>query len=212
MSESRLKTYALTATGTATLATAGIASAEIETSSGATNILANTPTTLFTVGGGIVKAFNWHTGSWSDSGYATAGFGTGGLSSLASFATVNGGSSIGTGFSGATYASFSMFFANNAMTSSQSNGMSTGTSVLMGVSISDGTDTFYGWINYTLSMFEGDFTFTINRWAYNDVANEGIIAGQNQAAGSSAVPGLGGLAALAIGAAGVRSRRQRTVA
>ena len=32
------------------------------------------------------------------------------------------------------------------------------------------------------------------------------------AAGSTAVPGLGGLAALAIGAAGVRSRRQRTVA
>jgi MYXO-CTERM domain-containing protein len=45
-----------------------------------------------------------------------------------------------------------------------------------------------------------------------DVANQGIIAGQNTAAGSSAVPGLGGLAALAIGAAGVRSRRQRTVA
>ena len=37
----------------------------------------------------------------------------------------------------------------------------------------------------------------------------GIIAGQDTAAGSSAVPGLGGLAALAIG---VRSRRQRTVA
>ena len=44
------------------------------------------------------------------------------------------------------------------------------------------------------------------------VDGQGIIAGQNTAAGSQAVPGLGGLAALAIGAAGVRSRRQRTVA
>ena len=213
MSESRLKTYALTATGAATLATAGIASADIQTSPGETNIPTNTPTVVFEpFDGGIVKAFNWKSGSWSEYGYATAGFGGGGISTTAVFATVDGGASIGAGFSGPTYASFSMFFASSAMTNSSSNGMSTGTSVLMGVAISDGTDTYYGWMNYTLSMYQGEFTFTINSWAFNDVAGQGIIAGQNVAAGSNAVPGLGGLAALAMGAAGVRSRRQRTVA
>jgi len=78
---------------------------------------------------------------------------------------------------------------------------------------------YFGWIDYTLQVGspaadEGQtlldpFVFTVNAWAYNDVAGEGILAGQNVAAGSSAVPGLSGLAALAIGAAGVRSRRQR---
>ena len=74
---------------------------------------------------------------------------------------------------------------------------------------------YFGWIDYTLDA-SGDvtnpYTFTINAWAYNDVSGQGIIAGEARAAGSSGggvVPGLGGLAALAIGAAGVRTRRQR---
>ena len=87
-----------------------------------------------------------------------------------------------------------------------------GSGEIVGFRIMDNGDYYYGWIAYDLSMSEGEYTFTVNGWAYNDVANEGIIAGENRAAGSSAVPGLGGLAALAIGAAGVRSRRQRTVA
>ena len=94
---------------------------------------------------------------------------------------------------------------------SQSSSLALGTN-LLGISIFIGDDAYYGWVDYSLSMFEGEYTFTINGWAYNDVSGEGIIAGQNTAAGSSTVPGLGGLAALAIGAAGVRSRRQRTVA
>ena len=68
----------------------------------------------------------------------------------------------------------------------------------------------YGWVNYTLS-FNGSGglnSFVINSWAYNDTADEGIVMGQQQ----SAVPGIGGLAALALGAAGVRGRRQRVVA
>ena len=76
-------------------------------------------------------------------------------------------------------------------------------------------NTFYGGVDlnlYLSGITPGTFVFTVNSWAYNDVAGEGIITGQNTAAGSSAVPGLGGLAALAIGAAGVRSRRQPTVA
>lgn len=89
-----------------------------------------------------------------------------------------------------------------------------GSNKLLAFRVEEGTDTFYGWIDYTLSFNDiySGYTFTVNAWAYNDVSGQGIIAGQNTAAGSQAVPGLGGLAALAIGAAGVRSRRQRTVA
>ena len=98
--------------------------------------------------------------------------------------------------------------------SNNSGDLELGAGMIVGFAFTDssGGDTYYGWVAYDLSMSAGSYSFTVNGWAYNDVAGEGIIAGQNQAAGSSAVPGLGGLAALAIGAAGVRSRRQRTVA
>ena len=209
MSDSRLKTYALTATGTATLATAGIANADIITSSGPVDITVNAGrTTLFTLAGVRVEAINKRDGSWSTTGYALASLGPGSPSSQI-FTEVSSGYIIGSGFSGGSYVSQYMSFSNNVMSNSSSFGLRLGTSVLIGIGISDGTDTFYGWVDYSLSMYQGEYTFTINNWAYNDVANQGIIAGQNTAAGSSAVPGLGGLAALAIGAAGVRSRRQR---
>ena len=211
MSESRLKTYALTATGTATLATAGIANADIITSSGPVDITVNAGrTTLFTLAGVDVEAINIRNGYWSTTGYALASLGPGSPSSQI-FTEVSSGYIIGSGFSGGSYVSQYMSFSNNVMSNSSSFGLRLGTSVLIGIGISDGTDTFYGWVDYSLSMYQGEYTFTINSWAYNNVADEGIIAGQNTAAGS-AVPGLGGLAALAIGAAGVRSRRQRTVA
>ncbi len=125
---------------------------------------------------------------------------------------VDAGASIGPGFTGTRSASQHMSFNNSAMFSSTVKNLVSGAGELVGFSVSSSGDTYYGWIEYDLSMSEGSFTFTVNSWAYNDVAGQGIIAGQNQAAGSSAVPGLGGLAALAIGAAGVRTRRQRTVA
>jgi len=69
----------------------------------------------------------------------------------------------------------------------------------------------YGWVNYTLTFdADGLESFVLNSWAYNDTADEGIVMGQQQS--TSAVPGIGGLAALAMGAAGVRGRRQRVVA
>ena len=104
-----------------------------------------------------------------------------------------------------------MSFSDSQMTRNNGN-LDLGSGVIVGFRLSASALDFYGWINYDLSMSEGQYAFTVNGWAYNDVAGEGIIAGQYQAAGSSAAPGLGGLAALAIGAAGVRSRRQRTVA
>ena len=103
---------------------------------------------------------------------------------------------------------------NSVWWDTSSTTLGAGSNKLLAFRVEEGTDTFYGWIDYTLSFTDiySGYTFTVNAWAYNDVSGQGIIAGQNTAAGSQAVPGLGGLAALAIGAAGVRSRRQRTVA
>ena len=72
-------------------------------------------------------------------------------------------------------------------------GMPLGDNQLMGISFRSGSDRYYAWVDYSLSMLQGEYTFTINSWAYNEVANESIIAGQDPAAGSTAVPGLGGL-------------------
>ena len=67
-------------------------------------------------------------------------------------------------------------------------------------------DYHYGWVEVSMDANE---IITVDRWALETTAN---TAAEYSPAGSTAVPGLGGLAALAIGAAGVRSRRQRTVA
>lgn len=69
-----------------------------------------------------------------------------------------------------------------------------------------GGDYHYGWVEITRSNFSGFADLTLNSWYVNGTVNEGVVAGQQ---GSNAVPGLGGLAALACGAAGVRRRRNR---
>lgn len=100
-------------------------------------------------------------------------------------------------------------------TSTKISQLPTGTNQLAAFSILDGTDRYFGWIDYSLEAsgsVSDPFNFAINSWAYNDVSGQGIIAGQDTAAsdgGGAAVPGLGGLAGLAIGAAGVRTRRRR---
>ena len=212
MSDSRLKDYALTAGGTAALAAAGAASADIITASEGVSIIPNgSLTTLFTVGGASVAVSNYMYGTWSGtSGYASVFLGVLNANSATIGRAANG-AAVTYSFAGnGDYYSNYMSFASGTMRS-QSSSLALGTN-LLGISIFIGDDAYYGWVDYSLSMFEGEYTFTINGWAYNDVSGEGIIAGQNTAAGSSTVPGLGGLAALAIGAAGVRSRRQRTVA
>ena len=215
MIKSRLRTYAITATGSATLVAGGVTNAEI-ISGGPVNIQpARTDgDTLFTVGGQKFKAF-YFTGGGYPGRFSSVGLNMAGGALGVGYASEGSTISVGASFS-RSYPTNFMYWVRSTMTSTMTtqytNGMPIGTSVLLGFSISDTDDTFYGWINYSLSIFQSTYTFTINSWAYNDVANEGIIAGQYQAAGSSAVPGLGGLAALAIGAAGVRSRRQRTVA
>ncbi|MCP4741223.1 MAG: hypothetical protein GY871_03195 [Actinomycetales bacterium] len=219
MSDSRLRNYALAAGGTAALAAAGAASAEIQKSSGLTPIPAGSGSSsivdLLTIDNGVdpegrLRAGNRMSGTWSSSGSARVFldfYRNGQVWNM-----VDAGASIGPGFTGTRSASQHMSFNNSAMFSSTVKNLVSGTGEIVGFSFDVGGETFYGWIDYDLSMSEGEYAFTVNSWAYNDVAGQGIIAGQNQAAGSSAVPGLGGLAALAIGAAGVHTRRQRTVA
>ena len=212
MNDSRLKNYAVTAGGAAALAATGLAGADIQMSSGSTTISVNQGSTeLFNIFGVSVNGSNTQTGSWSSSrtGFASAYFFAD--NENGSFAMVNSGVSIGTGFSGGSSINNFITFYSSQIYSNSGN-LDLGSGGIVGFRLTDEVDNYYGWIAYDLSLSEGEFTFTVNSWAYNDVAGEGIIAGQNQAAGSSAVPGLGGLAALAIGAAGVRSRRQRTVA
>jgi len=212
MSDSRLRNYALTAGGSAALAATSLAGADIQQGTGATPISLNQSEELFTINGTQFFARHSGLGGWSSSGYAYAGFTATGFAS-GKFAMMNAGDLISTTFTGNNgYISNYMSFKGSEMTFN-SGSLSLGTGEIVGFSLTDsGGETYYGWIDYDLSISEGTYDFTVNRWAYNDVANEGIIAGENRAAGSSAVPGLGGLAALAIGAAGVRSRRQRTVA
>ena len=216
MTKSRLKTYAHTAGSTVALAAAGLAGADIMTSSGSTAVTLNAGAiTLFSIGDIDFYASNRRVGHWNSSGTGFANLSPTSSVSLWNLAMVDSGVAINTGFSGGSGIGQQMYFTNSALSTTYAGitgSMELGENQIVGFSFSDSGDSYYGWVNYALSMFEDEFTFTINSWAYNDVANEGIIAGQNQAAGSSAVPGLGGLAALAIGAAGVRSRRQRTVA
>lgn len=69
-----------------------------------------------------------------------------------------------------------------------------------------------GWVNFTYDRSLGNGAngnfFTINSWAFNtgDVTTSITMPGT---AASGAVPGIGGLAGLAMGAAGLRRKRQR---
>ena len=216
MSNSSLRNYALTAGATAAVASAGAASAEIRTSSGgpvSININQQDPTILFSIDGKRLKAFNSaseFTHSFSSSFFCRAGLN--GVGFDFNWKIVSSGVAVDNtlGFTGSEelrrwYTYYSSRFIHT------SGDLSTGTNNLIAFSL-ESTETHYGWINYSLAKEDDGYAFTVNSWAYNDVAGQGIIAGEDTAAGSTAVPGIGGLAALAIGAAGVRSRRQRTVA
>ena len=230
MNESRIKAYkvhALTAGGTAVMATFGLAQADIIKSDGPVSIpvtpAAPAGVVLFSTAGIEIAANNFlATGSSQQSDLAAAvlvkGWTGTSIASNVQFTDVNAGITIDADLASATNpqtgGALNLAAGNTQSTTKTGSvgGFATGSEMLLALSIDDGVSgSLYGWINYTLTYLdlEGGFTLTINSWAYNDVLGEGIIAGQNQAAASNAVPGLGGLAALAIGAAGVRSRRQR---
>ena len=214
--ESRLKNYALTAGGAVTLATAGAANAEIISSDASMSIILNeTPVILFSIGNRDIEVSN---STYSNITYGGARARMRIDANFDPYAGALGnvayGSSIGSyGIEGAEVGAIrnTRGFSNGTPAFSNSD-LSLGDSMIVGMIIAGNSSNHYAWVNYSLSWNGSEYTFTINSWAYNDVAGQGIIAGQNTAAGSTAVPGLGGLAALAIGAAGVRSRRQCTVA
>ena len=216
MSDSRLTNYAFIA-GSA-LAAAGSAGADIITSTGSTTIAQSSGdlawNTLFSIGQVDVRARNLLDNT-DPSWYMSAQIG-GNTGFAYGTVPISNGMTISTSFVNGSAANSRTYTVNTnvASLSNYSTALGAGSNKLLAFRVEEGTDTFYGWIDYTLSFTDiySGYTFTVNAWAYNDVSGQGIIAGQNTAAGSQAVPGLGGLAALAIGAAGVRSRRQRTVA
>ncbi|MEE2972276.1 MAG: hypothetical protein VX672_04050, partial [Planctomycetota bacterium] len=66
-------------------------------------------------------------------------------------------------------------------------------------------DRVFGWADISLST--DGLSLTVHGWAFED-SGEAILAGQTEGGGTP-VPGLGGLAALACGAAGLRRKRDR---
>ena len=86
-----------------------------------------------------------------------------------------------------------------------------GSTGFLGFAFIDGADRYYGWIEMTTDprdyYGQARGAIRINSWFINGTANETVIAGQT--GGGGAVPGLGGLAALACGAAGMRRSRNR---
>ena len=65
-----------------------------------------------------------------------------------------------------------------------------------------------GWINFDFDRSNGLRSFTINSYSV-DVAGSGATITMPANSGGGAVPGIGGLAGLAMGAAGLRRKRQR---
>ena len=211
MTESRLTSYALTAAGVAALAAGGAANADIIASIGSTSVDVNAPDfTLFSFNGAEVKARN----AWSHSNYTVHAKGRLHATNVNfQLASISDGITISNimSFNGSSFYNWRYGVSGSIRT--RINDLALASNKLVAFRMTNGGDSYYGWLDYSLAFVSlaNGYTFTINDWAYNDVEGEGIIAGQNLAAGSNPVPGLGGLAALAIGAAGVRSRRQRNV-
>ena len=215
MTNSHLKNYLMTAgAATAAFAVAGSVDADIIASSGSTSVVKGDNLTLFSFNGAKIKAGNAWNRSVTSSTYTYANARIQATNVNFQLASISDGITISNimNFGGSTESNYRSG-VSQVMTHS-GNDLALTSNKLVAFRVTDGGDSYYGWLDYSLAFISLDdgYTFTVNGWAYNDVAGEGIIAGQNTAAGSGAVPGLGGLAALAIGAAGVRSRRQRTVA
>ena len=122
----------------------------------------------------------------------------------------NPGDSVGSSFKGRSYAAGgkNKTFNTNSKQKSAAKGVMDGRTFL-GFSVPlDGLGagaSNYGWFDLTLGEDEsGNLSLTINRWAYQ--SDPGIAA---QIPAENPVPGVGGLLGLAMGAAGVRRRRER---
>ena len=101
--------------------------------------------------------------------------------------------------------SFSSSDAWSTSNSSSSGAMSPGQRGFLALGFDLDGETVFGWADISLST--DGLSLTVHGWAFED-SGEAIVAGQTEG-GDNAVPGLGGLAALACGAAGMRRRRDR---
>jgi hypothetical protein len=229
----RLSSYAaMAAAGTGAVvgaADAGIVSSSalngtrINWNTGAGNVAATNVTVLANAG------FNLHTratvfGGGSNSGYAgvvIVGFAPGGGGANMSFLRKNAGgfpflvetASAGDTAGGATASQWAGWGNINVGDAVQGNSgvgaIFSGTSKYVMFRFDNAGTKNYGWIELkgatrSFSGGQSHYSVTIGDWAYDD-SGAYIAAG----ATGGAVPGLGGLAALAMGAAGVRTRRQR---
>ena len=195
--DQRLKTYAAAATAGAT-AVSGMAAADLVISTGAMTI---------EVGSGNVNLFTqdnaalWATNSASKNSDASFYLAAGLFAEAISFNTgVNNGDVVSNtaGMAAGGLQISSMFGFTDP------NELPYGDDMLVAFAMNTGVGAYYGWINYTISNPDKtEYSLIINAWAYNDTSGGAIVAGQND------VPGPGGLAVLAIGAAGVRLRRRR---
>ena len=225
MTENRLSKYALTAGTTIAVSAVGSAHAGIVSSTGPVTVAADDGLSLFDFGPGGIRVGNEVVqASFNFRAVFVAGSSAGdsaGADLRVSFLNnnnVDAGMTISTAFSTAnTTVAFAQSKTGKNGTGPHPYNIDEGTNELLAfrMEVTGETGIYFGWIDYTLDASgnaSNPYTFTVNAWAYNDVADQGIIAGEARAAGSSGggtVPGLGGLAALAIGAAGVRTRRQR---
>lgn len=172
--------------------------------------------TVFVAAGLRFKAFAFNS-VWNGDRFASAAFGLetsdrssgGGLGRSMKFFL--GGSAART-VSASAAADFSAFFAGYA-NDNQVNDYTGATRRFdvgtghLGFSVLNSVtgDTVNGFIEYTVTLGTGYTSFTVSNWAYN--IDGAITMPAN--GGGGAVPGLGGLAALACGAAGVRRNRNR---
>ena len=222
MAENRLRKYALTAGTTIAVSGIGSAHAGIVSSTGPVIVELNDPReVLFTFQEVEVFATN-RTSANSNLSSRVAGLnwypvgGAGRLDFLNFNNNVAAGTTIDSSWVQSTGGSAVLLQKHfSSSTRTKASGLTPGTNQLIAFGIDTDSDRYFGWIDYSFDAsgtVSDPFSLTINAWAYNDVAGQGIIAGQSTAAsdgGGAAVPGLGGLAGLAIGAAGVRTRRQR---
>ena len=103
------------------------------------------------------------------------------------------------------YGSFSSSDVWLTSNSSSNGAMSPGQRGFLALGFELDGETVFGWADISLST--DGLSLTVHGWAFED-SGEAIVAGQTEG-GDNAVPGLGGLAALACGAAGMRRRRDR---
>ena len=94
--------------------------------------------------------------------------------------------------------------SNHTTSQDIQNQIQSGETGVVGIRFISGSDYYYGWVEVSE---DANGIITVERWALEDTAN--TAAQYTPGGGGGAVPGLGGLAALAMGAGGVRRKRSR---